>query len=223
MANKTLAGSALAAPDAGFGEFRLYPRFASKVAVLLQALASNHPLPDGNKRTALLCAILFANINGYLWDPPDSDDPDGTEIFEVVAAAATRSIPLGALGAWIGERLSPVPSPLAEGLGDRPELVMYSAEFVGSLSYNDQTIHIGEVAIGDVHGYNPAAVYVRRVSDKSDGISVGEIIISVIGDRYAQEELDAENEEAQRYPLGARSTGELDSSARPCTARTSTR
>jgi len=79
---------------------------------------------------------------------------------------------------------------------------MYPAEFVGSLSYNEHTIHIGDLAIGDVHGYNPAGVYVRRVSGKTDGISVGEVIISVIGDHYAQEELDAENDEAERYPLG---------------------
>ncbi|MEO6503327.1 MAG: hypothetical protein ABIQ09_15640 [Jatrophihabitantaceae bacterium] len=42
------------------------------------------------------------------------------------------------------------------------------------------------------------------MSGKSAGISVGEIIISVVGNGYAQEELDAENEEADRYPLGVK-------------------
>jgi hypothetical protein len=83
-----------------------YPEFARKVAVLLQALASNHPLPDGNKRTSLLWAILFAARNGYGWMEPVADDPDGTETAEVVEAASMRSIPLGTLSAWVADRLA---------------------------------------------------------------------------------------------------------------------
>lgn len=70
------------------------------------------------------------------------------------------------------------------------------------MPYDDHEIRIGDLAVRDVHGFNPAAVYVRRISGKTEGISVAEIIISVVGDYYAQEELDAENEEADRYPLG---------------------
>lgn len=202
ITNHTLAGSALAAPAAGFGEHEEYPDFATKVAVLLQAVASNHALPDGNKRTALLCAILFANLNGYRWIEPEADDPDGTETAEIVEATSTRSIPLGALTAWVEFRLLPVDPPLPESLSDRPPLVIYPAEYVGVLDYADNTVEVGDLRIGDVHGYNPAGVYVRRISGKTDGISVAEIIISVVGDNYAQEELDAENAEAERYPLG---------------------
>ncbi|GAC1595850.1 MAG: type II toxin-antitoxin system death-on-curing family toxin [Acidimicrobiales bacterium] len=100
VTNETLAGSALAAPAAGFGDHEQYPLFATKVAILLRAIASNHPLPDGNKRTSLLCAILFAAINGYRWAAPPADDHDGEETAEVVEAAATRSVPLAALAAW---------------------------------------------------------------------------------------------------------------------------
>src|ERR1700722_11511151 len=123
ITNETLAGSAIAAPAAGFGDFEQYPDFATKTAVLLQAVASNHALPDGNKRTALLCAILFAALNGYEWVPPFADDPDGTETAEVVEAASTRSIPLGALSAWIEFRLEEVPPRLPEVPVDRPPLV----------------------------------------------------------------------------------------------------
>ena len=119
--NETLAGSALAAPRAGFGDFEQYPDFATKMAVLLQAVASNHALPDGNKRTALLCSILFAALNGLQWIPPQADDPDGTETAEVVEAASTRSIPLGALAAWMGKRLVAVPPALPDSLSERPE------------------------------------------------------------------------------------------------------
>jgi death on curing protein len=204
MTNETLAGSALAAPAAGFGDFEKYPDFATKTAVLLQAVASNHALPDGNKRTALLCAILFAALNGYRWIPPYEDDPDGTETAEVVEAVAARSIPLGALSAWVELRLDEVPPSLPERLTERPPLVIYPAEYVGGLAYADNTIEVGDLKIHDVHGYNPAGVYVRRISGKTDGISVAEIIISVVGDGYAQEELDAENAEAERYPLGVK-------------------
>ena len=58
-------------------------------------------------------------------------------------------------------------------------------------------------------GYNPASVYVRRGSGKTDAVSGAEIIISAVGDQYAQEELDAENAEAERYPLGPRNSGVL--------------
>lgn len=99
IANETLAGSALAAPAAGFGDFEQYPDFATKAAVLIQAVASNHALPAGNKRTALLCGALFFQLNGFAWIPPEDDDPDGTETAEVIEAVSTRSVPLGALTA----------------------------------------------------------------------------------------------------------------------------
>lgn len=111
LADRTLAESALAAPAAGFGDYEQYPDFAMKVAVLLQRVARNHALPDGNKRTALLCAILFANINGRVWEPPAADDPGGAESAEIVEAAAAGTVPVAALAAWVRDRLVPRPRP----------------------------------------------------------------------------------------------------------------
>lgn len=204
IANQQLAESALAAPRAGFGEYDQYPDFATKAAVLLQRLASNHPLPDGNKRTALLCTILFANVNGLEWQPPVADEAEGAETAEVVEAAAAGHLPLAALAAWIDDRLVERPPVLQSRPSGRPPLVLYPAEYVGALHYDNGTVHVGQLQVNDVHGYNPAAVFVRRVSGKAEGISVAEIIISVVGDAYAQEELDAENAEAQRHPLGVK-------------------
>lgn len=204
MASQQLADSALAAPAAGFAEHEHYPGFPEKAAVLLQRLASNHALPDGNKRTALLCAILFANINGLAWKPPAADDPDGSETAEIVEAAAAGVLPLAALAAWVDDRLVDVEQPMPSEAAGRPSLLMYPAEYVGLLSYEDHTVVVGDLVIHDVHGYNPAGVYIRRISGKTEGISVAEIIISAVGDSYAQEELDAENAEARRYPLGAK-------------------
>ena len=59
MTNDTLAGSALAAPAAGFGDHEQYPKFPVKTAVLLQAVASNHALPDGNKKNSSVVCRPF--------------------------------------------------------------------------------------------------------------------------------------------------------------------
>jgi death-on-curing protein len=207
VVNVPLAESALGAPAAGFGDHEEYPTFPMKVAILLQRIVSNHALPDGNKRAALLCAILFSNLNGLAWDPPTGDDPDGTETAEVVEAAAAGVLPFGALTAWVEDRLAILPAPPEAGVEPRlapPDaaLVSYAAEFIGNLPYEHNTIRVGEHLIHEIHGYNPAAVYVRRLSGKTEGLSISEIIISVVGDGYAQEEFDAENAEAARYPLG---------------------
>lgn len=100
----TLADSALAAPAAGFAGVDAYPDLPTKVAVLLWHLARNHPLPDGNKRTAYIAAVRFAWINGYDLVVTDSD-PDETET--VVNGAAAGSISEADLRDWIVVRLVP--------------------------------------------------------------------------------------------------------------------
>jgi len=201
-AKEQLAESALNAPASGFGGVEQYPSLGQKAAILLWRLSANHALPDGNKRTALLCAILFAALNGYDWEPPAADaEEDGAETEEVVVAASQSLVPLAALAAWVRERLTPIPEDYP-GERSKVSAVIYPAEYVGELPYEGNRIVVGGIEIGDVHGYNPAAIYVRRISGKVEGISVAEIIISMVGDAYAQEELDAENAEANRYPLG---------------------
>lgn len=197
LADQPLAESALAAPFAAYGTFERYGDFDKKAAVLLQRVASNHALPDGNKRTALLCTILFANLNGFGWEPPAADEEDGEETAEVVEAAASGAVPLPALAAWVGYRLIRIEA-------RRTGPTIFPAEYVGPLPYTANVVRIGDLEINDVYGYNPASVYVRRVSGKTAGLSVADIIISVVGDGYAQEELDVENNEAARYPLGAK-------------------
>ncbi len=55
----SLADSALASPQASFGGVESYPEFEQKAAVLLEHLVKNHPLPDGNKRTAYAALDLI--------------------------------------------------------------------------------------------------------------------------------------------------------------------
>ena len=77
VAKLDLADSALHAPAASFGGDEFYPDFIDKAAVLLVRLAKNHPLPDGNKRTAWVSLRYFLILNGWAWtDRPSIDDAE---------------------------------------------------------------------------------------------------------------------------------------------------
>lgn len=59
-----LLQSALGMPEATFeGEF-LHGTLFEKAAAYLFHIARNHPFVDGNKRTALMCALVFLGLNG---------------------------------------------------------------------------------------------------------------------------------------------------------------
>lgn len=65
-----LLDSALHAPQAGSGDEDLYSDFFMKAAVLCSRIVWNHPLPDGNKRLAWTCLVMFCDLNGYTLNPP---------------------------------------------------------------------------------------------------------------------------------------------------------
>lgn len=98
-----LADSALHAPAAGFGDEDFYPNLVDKAAVLCWRLARNHPLPDGNKRSAWAALVLFVDLNGGRWDPdpPDVDDAEATMV-----AVAAGEIDEGALADWLRARIT---------------------------------------------------------------------------------------------------------------------
>lgn len=82
-------------------------------------------------------------------------------------------------------------------------LVIHAPEWIGKVHVKTGVLKIGDLDVYDVGGgYPETNVYVRRVSGKGDGFVVGKIIIEIIGDGTAQEELDAQNEEAELHPLG---------------------
>ncbi len=64
LPNIGLADSALVSPQAGWGEVDRYPTLLEKAAILLEHLTRNHPLPDGNKRTAFVLTVRFLEANG---------------------------------------------------------------------------------------------------------------------------------------------------------------
>ena len=60
-----------------------YPDLLTKAAALMQSLARNHPLVDGNKRLAWLATYVFCAKNGVELDPGDD------EAYDLVIAVAT--------------------------------------------------------------------------------------------------------------------------------------
>jgi len=96
------AESALAAPSAGFEDYQRYVVQHEKVAVLGSRLIRNHPLPDGNKRVALLAMIERAHRAGLTWtDPPGGQD----ETAVVITALAARDLSEDEFVIWVGERV----------------------------------------------------------------------------------------------------------------------
>lgn len=68
-----LLESAIAMPQATFGGEDLHETLAEKAGAYLYHVAKNHAFVDGNKRTALACALVFLELNGQRWVASDED------------------------------------------------------------------------------------------------------------------------------------------------------
>jgi death on curing protein len=66
LRDRGLLESALAQPQASFGEEFLHPDLPQQAAAYLYHIALNHPFVDGNKRTAFAVAVTetFLRLNG---------------------------------------------------------------------------------------------------------------------------------------------------------------
>jgi death-on-curing protein len=60
-----------------------YPDLDAKAGVLLESIAVNHPLVDGNKRLGWLAVVVFYGLNGIDLQPPDDD------VYDLVVAVAS--------------------------------------------------------------------------------------------------------------------------------------
>lgn len=83
-----LLAAAIARPSATLFGADAYPTFDLKAASLLESLARDHPLADGNKRTAWALLVAFLWINRWV------HDFDVETAFELVVGVADGSIPL---------------------------------------------------------------------------------------------------------------------------------
>jgi death-on-curing protein len=64
LRDQGLLESALSQPQATFGGGFLHPGLFEMAAAYLFHIVSNHPFLDGNKRTGLLSALVFLDLNG---------------------------------------------------------------------------------------------------------------------------------------------------------------
>lgn len=90
-----LLDSALHAPQAGSGEEDFYSDFFMKAAVLCSRIIRNHPLPDGNKRLAWTCLVMFCDLNDYPLNPPTMD------VVTTIRSIASYEMTDASLAEWI--------------------------------------------------------------------------------------------------------------------------
>ena len=79
--------SALARPQAAFGDTEFYPDVFTKAAVLIDGLTRNHAFIDDNKRISISTAVLFLQVNCWLVSHQDSSD----KVALIPAATSTNS------------------------------------------------------------------------------------------------------------------------------------
>jgi death-on-curing protein len=92
-----LLASAVARPSTtAFGE-DIYTTFNRKCAALIEGINRNHPLVDGNKRLSWVCAVNFADLNG--WDLV----ADQVEIYRTISAVAAGELRLDVIEHWVSE------------------------------------------------------------------------------------------------------------------------
>jgi len=96
-----LLDSALHAPQAGFGDEELYPSVAEKASVLVVRIASNHPLPDGNKRLAWQALTVFLGLNGYRLEVASD------EAVNLMLSVAAGELGEGEVADWLRQHVDP--------------------------------------------------------------------------------------------------------------------
>lgn len=96
-----LLASALARPATMIFGSDAYETLELKAASMLESLARNHPLVDGNKRIAWTLTVLFLWVNGYRHRMPTDT------AFDLVVGVARGDLELDAAAAIIREHLVP--------------------------------------------------------------------------------------------------------------------
>ena len=71
--DENLLVSAVLTPQSSFGGKSPYGDIVEVAAAYLFYICGNHPFLDGNKRTAMMAAIVFLRLNG-IEPSPDSDE-----------------------------------------------------------------------------------------------------------------------------------------------------
>ena len=96
--------SAIAQPQQSMFGQHLHEDIAHMAAAYLFHLATTQGFMDGNKRTALHCAITFLEINGYELDIP----PDSVALYEMAISVAIGKFDKDRLADWFREHIQPI-------------------------------------------------------------------------------------------------------------------
>lgn len=97
-----LLDSALARPvAAAFGQ-PAYDSLSTAGAAQTESLARNHPLFDGNKRTAVYLLFAFLRLNGFDFNPPPGD-----ALFDYILGVAQGKLSLEESAEFIQHHLTP--------------------------------------------------------------------------------------------------------------------
>lgn len=94
-----LLESAVLMPQQRFSGEYLHTGLAEMAAAYLFHIAQNHAFHDGNKRTAVLTALIFLDLNGVSTLPP----PDALE--ETTLAVAAGNMSKDELTAWMRDQI----------------------------------------------------------------------------------------------------------------------
>lgn len=81
-----LLNSAIYFPQSTFDSHFLLENLFDMAAAYIYHISENHPFIDGNKRTALVCGLVFLDFNGI-----EIDDPDGLLYKMMMKAASGKS------------------------------------------------------------------------------------------------------------------------------------
>lgn len=76
-----------------------YPTLAMKTAALMESFVKNHPMIDGNKRSAWLSANVFVEMNGFEFVA------DGDDAFTFILGIAAAGSTIDETSEWIENHL----------------------------------------------------------------------------------------------------------------------
>jgi death-on-curing protein len=94
-----LLDAAVAMPRQQFGGEYLHADLAAMAAAYLFHLAQNHPFVDGNKRAAVLSALVFLRVNGM------SRLPAPVQLESITRKVAAGELSKNALISWLRKEI----------------------------------------------------------------------------------------------------------------------
>ena len=101
LRDRGLLESAVATPQPSFGGQFAHEGIHTMAAAYAFHIAQNQPFVDGNKRTGLLAALVFLDINGWTVDDPDE------RLQVAMLSIAERTLDKGGLAAILRQLARP--------------------------------------------------------------------------------------------------------------------